>query len=106
MEPDDLVAPDGRHDVPVAEFTPRSLDRNCVAAARDEDFPSLDRVDGRSIGSRDVDAEMEALGISVSVAWVVEVATNWMLAVEGLDRPSVRGANRRAMRHGAGLREL
>src|SRR6266571_4504774 len=99
-----LPVSDDRNDVPVAERPRCPLDCERVASVLVEDLSRLDRVDRGSVGSRDVDAEVEALG-TISVARVVQVPTDGVLAIEGLERPSVGGANRRTVGDDSSLRE-
>jgi hypothetical protein len=87
-----LMVADDRHDVPVAECPGRSLDRNCVMA-RAEDLSRCDGVDRSAVRSRDVDAEVEGLRTIVAGPRVVQVPTDRVLAIEGLDRPPVPRAN-------------
>ena len=62
VQADLLVVGDRRHDVPVAERAAVGcLHRDRVPVILDEDLAGRDRVDGRAVGRRDVDAEVEGV---------------------------------------------
>ncbi len=106
VEADDLMVTDGRPDVPVAEDVPACLQRDRLAAALEVDLAGFDRIDGSPGRSGDIDAEVEALGVVVPVARIVQIRPDGMLAIERLDGPAVAGADGVAMGDGAGLAEL
>ena len=89
MELDLLVVGDGRLDVPVAERPPVGrLHGDGMALVLDEDLAGRDRVDGRAVGRRDVDAEVERVA-RVLHARIVEEAAHGVLAIERLDGPGI-----------------
>ena len=70
-----------------------------------EGHACFDGVDRGSCWRRDVDPEVEALRVAVSVPRVVEVGANRVLAVEGLDGPAVPGMDPVVVADGADLGE-
>jgi hypothetical protein len=102
---DELVISDDGPHMPIAECSDRSFHGDCHPAASDEDLSGLDCIDARSVRRRDVDTEMEALGVAVAIAGVVEVGADGMLSIEGLDRPSVRRPNSVTVSDSSSLRE-
>src|SRR4051812_12114800 len=84
----------GRDDVPVAE-SPAAPDRDDgdVLLTLLVHGPCVDRVHRRAVGNRNVDAEVERASLG-PVPRVSDVAADGMLAIEGLDRPTVRIAPR------------
>ena len=92
--------------MPVAERVPGPADGDGHPAARHEGHACLDGVDPGPGGRGDVDPEVEALGVAVSVPRVVQIRADRVLAVEGLDGPAVARVDAVAVADGAALREL
>lgn len=101
MPRDELVSRDSGVDVPVTEDErrprrPRRRDDRHGEGVDERHLPGLDRVDGRSVGSLDVDAVVELLRVgripvdsSRPRARVVERPADRVLVVEWLHRPVV-----------------
>ena len=88
---------DGRLDVPVAERAAVGrLHGHGVPVILDEDLARRDGVDGRAVGRRDVDAEVEGVA-RVLHARVVEEAAHGVLAVERLDGPGIGSGHGRLL---------
>ena len=95
VQADLLVVGDGGLHVPVAERAAGGrLHGHGVAVVLDEDLAGRDGVDGRAVGRRDVDAEVERVA-RVLDARVVEERAHGVLAVERLERPGIRGGHGR-----------
>ena len=101
VKADALLITNGRHDVPVAEAPRRSPDGERVVGVVDDHASRGNCVDRGSVGSRDIDAEMKVVS-----PWIVQVPADRVLTIEGLDRPSVRGAYRGPVADGSGLRQF
>ena len=95
-----LAVADGRLDVPVLELgvAVAADDRDGLRPERLESYDAVERrVDGRAVGARDVDSEVEAAAHAVRRhpdARVAEEPAHGVLRVERLDRPAVGGRPR------------
>ena len=102
-----LAVADGRLDVPVLELgvAVAADDRDGLRPERLEPYDAVERrVDGRAVGARDVDSEVEAAAHALRRhpdARVAEEPAHGVLRVERLDRPAVGG---RPGRRRGGLR--
>jgi hypothetical protein len=91
--------------MPVAERPTHSLDGDGFSVL-EKDLSCLDRVNGCSVTGGDVDAEMEAVRMAISIAWVVQVSPDRMLAIERFEGPAVRRTDLALVAEDASLSEM